>query len=194
MGNGVISEDQLAEKLVRAKKLMDKSGDTKPSRRAPAIREQQVNFNMDDYNLMEETEYLPDEVPPMAQPNVNVSKISQSRLPDAIKQAMIDHPISLNENMSLDVTQKAKLLMERDGTISKPAVKKTSATQMDSNSLVRMLTPIIENVVRKTLDDIVDKKLTQIIKAQEIATINENLIIQVGDSMFRGKITGVKKK
>ena len=54
------------------------------------------------------------------------------------------------------------------------------------------LTPIIENIIRKTLDEIVDKKLNQILTAHQTASLNENLVLKVGDSIFSGKITGVK--
>ena len=51
------------------------------------------------------------------------------------------------------------------------------------------ITMLIENTVRKVLDE----KLNQILTAQQTATINENLVLKVGDSIFKGKITGVNK-
>ena len=38
-----------------------------------------------------------------------------------------------------------------------------------------------------------DEKLTQILSAQQTQSINENLVLKVGDSIFKGKITGVNK-
>jgi hypothetical protein len=49
--------------------------------------------------------------------------------------------------------------------------------------------PIIENVVRKVMDE----KLNQILAAQQTQSVNENLVLKVGDSIFKGKITGVNK-
>ena len=43
-------------------------------------------------------------------------------------------------------------------------------------------------MVRKVLDE----KLTQILSANQLQTINENLVLKVGDSIFSGKITKVK--
>lgn len=186
MGNGVISSDDLAQRLVNAKKIMNKVENGNFSKTVSSIPQDNIveSVNIDALG------FLPDEQPPQ----MDTTRINQSKLPDAIKRAMIDHPIALNEGITMDVTQKARRLMEKDPSfVGKSQIKKGVTTQIDEGSLVRLLTPIIENVVRKTLDEIVDKKLTQIIKAQEISTLNENLIIKVGDSLFKGKITGVKK-
>jgi hypothetical protein len=48
---------------------------------------------------------------------------------------------------------------------------------------------LIENTVRKVMDE----KLNQILTAQQTTSINENLVLKVGDSVFKGKITGVNK-
>jgi hypothetical protein len=51
------------------------------------------------------------------------------------------------------------------------------------------ITILIENTIRKVMDE----KLNQILTAQTTSTINENLVLKVGDSIFKGKITGVNK-
>ena len=48
---------------------------------------------------------------------------------------------------------------------------------------------MIENTVRKVMDE----KLNQILTASTTASINENLVLKVGESIFKGKITGVSK-
>jgi molybdopterin-binding protein len=58
---------------------------------------------------------------------------------------------------------------------------------------INQLKPIIENIVRKTVTEILDTKLNQILTAQQTLSINENLVLKVGDSVFKGKITGVNK-
>ena len=57
------------------------------------------------------------------------------------------------------------------------------------NALSNALQILIENTIRKVLDE----KLSQILSAQETITINENLAIRVGDSVFKGKLTKVNK-
>jgi hypothetical protein len=51
------------------------------------------------------------------------------------------------------------------------------------------LSVLIENVVRKVMDE----KLNSFLSSQQTTSINENLVLKVGDSIFKGKITGVNK-
>ena len=82
--------------------------------------------------------------------------------------------------------------MESEGVATKKSTQQRSS-QVDSSDLVKQLTPIIENIVRKTVVEIMDSKLNQILTAQQTMSINENLVLKVGDSVFKGKITGVNK-
>lgn len=81
--------------------------------------------------------------------------------------------------------------MESQGIPTKTS--KTQSTQTSNPDLIKQLTPIIENVVRKTVTEILDSKLNQILTAQQTLSINESLVLKVGDSIFKGKITGVNK-
>ncbi len=60
-----------------------------------------------------------------------------------------------------------------------------STSNVDMNSIATL----IENTVRKVMDE----KLNQLLAAHQTSTINENLVLKVGDSIFKGKITGVNK-
>ena len=82
--------------------------------------------------------------------------------------------------------------MEAEGVTTKKSSQQRSP-QADTSDLVKQLTPIIENIVRKTVVEIMDSKLNQILTAQQTMSINENLVLKVGDSVFKGKITGVNK-
>jgi hypothetical protein len=80
--------------------------------------------------------------------------------------------------------------MEREGMITKKqnGSQSTNAS-FNTSDLISTLTPIIENVVRKVMDE----KLNQILSASQTQSMNENLVLKVGDSIFKGKITGVNK-
>ena len=120
----------------------------------------------------------------------------ESKLPEAIKRAMIDNPISqiaLTDSLDMNFVEKTRRLMESEGVSKKPSTQKQNTVQYESNDLIQQLTPIIENIVRKTIDDVMDRKLTQILTAQQTMSLNENLVLKVGDSIFKGKITGVNK-
>jgi hypothetical protein len=107
---------------------------------------------------------------------------------------MIDHPIeqmpsiSLNETLDMDFVKGARRLMEQEGASSKkqqPQQRQSVSSNIDMNAIATL----IENTVRKVMDE----KLNQILTAQQTQTISENLVLKVGDSIFKGKITGVNK-
>jgi hypothetical protein len=184
MSNGTISENDLMHRLVQAKKVMNKV-DT------GSYEKGQVNTDVlfsSPEDLSENTSVAPNPVR-MPAP-ANAAKIQQSKLPDAIKKAMMDNPIpqiSLNETLDMDFVKGAKKLMEREGLSSKTPQPKQAAPSVgiDMNAIA----VLIENTVRKVMDE----KLNQILSAQQTASINENLVLKVGDSIFKGKITGVNK-
>jgi hypothetical protein len=188
-GQGVISQNDLMMKLVQAKKVMNKV-ETGSFERG----------NVDESVLRADPEELSAQYnqQPQArssQPQqTNVSRIMESKLPDAIKKAMIDNPIpqiSLTDSLDINFVEKTKRLMESEGVSTKKTPNKQQSNSPSYNS--SDLVPIIENIVRKTVTEILDAKLNQILTAQQTLSINENLVLKVGDSIFKGKITGVNK-
>jgi hypothetical protein len=107
---------------------------------------------------------------------------------------MIEHPIeqmqsiSLNETLDMDFVKGAKRLMEQEGVSSKKP-QPQQRQQVTSNIDMNAIAVLIENTVRKVMDE----KLNQILTASQTSSINENLVLKVGDSIFKGKITGVNK-
>ena len=88
----------------------------------------------------------------------------------------------------MDFVKGAKRLMEQEGVSSKksqPQQRQPQSSNIDMNAIALM----IENTVRKVMDE----KLNQILSASTTASINENLVLKVGESIFKGKITGVSK-
>ena len=182
--NGPISSNDLMQKLAQAKKVMNKvdKGD---------FERGNINENVlfSSPEELAESQIEPRQVSASQVPNVD--KIQNSKLPDAIKKAMMENPIpqiSLSESLDMDFVKGAKKLMEKEGLSKKETpqrAQQTPTAQMDMNAIA----VLIENTVRKVLDE----KLNQILSAQQTQTINENLVIKVGDSIFKGKITGVNK-
>jgi hypothetical protein len=116
---------------------------------------------------------------PVGTPNVN--QIQNSKLPEAIKRAMIENPIpqiSLNDTLDMDFVKGAKRLMEQEGVSSKPT--QTKQTIVGGNIDMNAIAVLIENTVRKVMDE----KLNQILTASQTSSINENLFLMVGDSLF----------
>jgi hypothetical protein len=175
--NGPISSNDLMQRLTQAKKVMNKVD----------------SGNFERGNVSESVYMAPSEPIQQEQPvkKVSVDKIQNSKLPDAIKKAMIDNPIpqiSLSESLDMDFIKGAKKLMEQEGlsnTKQKPTQQTSSSKPIDMNAIAIL----IENTVRKVMDE----KLNQILSAQQTTSINENLVLKVGDSIFKGRITGVNK-
>jgi hypothetical protein len=188
-GQGAISQNDLMKKLVQAKKVMNKVD-------GGNFERGHVNSEM---LLSDPSELMESQLPQQTNTrpvsgNMNVDKIMNSKLSPAIKQAMIDHPIeqmqsiSLNETLDMDFVKGAKRLMEQEGVSSKksqPQQRQSSGGNVDMNAIA----VLIENTVRKVMDE----KLNQILTASTTSSINENLVLKVGDSIFKGKITGVNK-
>jgi hypothetical protein len=188
-GQGAISQNDLMKKLVQAKKVMNKVD-------GGNFERGHVNSEM---LLSDPSELMESQLPQQTNTRpvggyMNVDKIMNSKLSPAIKQAMIDHPIeqmqsiSLNETLDMDFVKGAKRLMEQEGVSSKksqPQQRQSSGGNIDMNAIA----VLIENTVRKVMDE----KLNQILSASTTSSINENLVLKVGDSIFKGKITGVNK-
>ena len=189
-GQGAISQNDLMKKLVQAKKVMNKVDGGNYERG-------HVNESM---LLSDPSELMESQIPQQANTrpvggNMNIDKIQNSKLPDAIKKAMIDHPIeqmqsiSLNETLDMDFVKGAKRLMEQEGVSSKKSQSQQRQSSGGSNIDMNAIAVLIENTVRKVMDE----KLNQILSASTTSSINENLVLKVGDSIFKGKITGVNK-
>jgi hypothetical protein len=191
-GQGTISENDLMRKLVNAKKVMNKVDGGNYQRG-------QVNESM---LLSDPSEAMGMQQAPQSSLTrpvsgpVNVDRIQNSKLPEAIKKAMIEHPIeqmpsiSLNETLDMDFVKGAKRLMEQEGVqVKKGQPLQRQQAPVTSNIDMNAIATLIENTVRKVMDE----KLNQILTAQQTQTISENLVLKVGDSIFKGKITGVNK-
>ena len=194
-----ITQNELMKNLVSARKIMSKvnTGDYEKG-------------NIDESLLTRGTEELLDDETP-AQPSIrpvgkaDPDKINQSRLPDAIKRAMIENPIpeiSLNDGLDIDFVAKTKKLMEDDGTIPTKRTSKSNTlnesrqVQTESRQVQtgnhQVNGSSLEKLIESTIRRVLDEKLTQILNAQDAVAINENLVIKVGESLFSGKITKVK--
>ena len=186
-GNGSISENDLMMKLVQAKKVMNKVDGGNFER--GHINETAL-FSSPEELMQSDVPNTPSKRP-VGTPSVD--KINNSKLPDAIKKAMIENPtpqISLTDTLDMDFVKGAKRLMEQEGVSSKKSTSGSTKTPAPvSNIDMNSISVLIENTIRKVLDE----KLNQILTAQQTASINENLVLKVGDSIFKGKITGVNK-
>lgn len=222
-----LSANELMQKLANAKKVMDKvnTGNYSEGNLDESLITSAYNESIDNSQLInniEENQIYDinedNQTPVIPRQTINIDKINESRLPDAIKQAMIERPIqqvqipSTNPSMlNNDIIKGARRLMEEDGTISNKktslpprAVNRPQLHENNYNSggisyvdAINLLKPLIENIIRESVDKIVDAKMEKLLEVQKYTSLNENLMIKVGDSIFKGNINGitnVKKK
>lgn len=184
-GQGSISSNDLMMKLVQAKKVMNKV-------EGGNFERGHVNESMlmsDPEEFINTQEPRQTSTRPVGSPNAD--RIQNSKLPDAIKKAMMENPIqqiSLNDTLDMDFVKGAKRLMEQEGVATRPSAQ-SKQTIVNNNIDMNAIAVLIENTVRKVMDE----KLNQILTASTTSSINENLVLKVGDSIFKGKITGVNK-
>ena len=198
--NGPITQNELMLRLANAKKVMNKveTGDytTGNINEASLVSDESDDYALADRMLTESEPVVPTTSAPVI---TDVDRINNSKLPEAIKRAMIENPIaqiSLNDSLNMDFVKKTKQIMESEGVSLKPTnrpaqrqpQRQTGGGSININEMAAALTPIIENIVRKVLDE----KLNQILTAHTTATINENLVLKVGDTIFKGKLTGAR--
>lgn len=195
---GPINENDLMKKLVNAKKVMNAvdGGNYKTGNIDP------MSFVQDSDNMVSEMPQTKNVARNVATNVVNEDKIRNSKLPDSIKEAMIKNPIptmdniSLTDGLDMSFMEGAKKLMEREGLSKKSSPSPQKTTQVNQQLLTESssdLRALIRETIKDTLEEIVDRKLELLLTASKTASINENLVLKVGDSIFKGKITGVNK-
>lgn len=192
---GPISANDLMAKLAKASKVMQKveGGDFSRGN----VNEAMLSDGYDDGAEYTQQQFSQPQLQQnqYSTPDFDVSKIQNSKLPDAIKKAMMENPISqisLGETLDMDFVKGAKRLIEQENRANNPTKPKQQSKPVQNvggNIDMNAIAILIENTVRKVMDE----KLNQILTAQTTSTINENLVLKVGDSIFKGKITGVNK-
>lgn len=132
--------------------------------------------------------------------NMSEEKIKNSNLPENIKQLMIENPIPTvdfgNDLPSGFIDEVAKKMEEQSqftagAQRTTKSVQTKQSTQSQPLTLNEDLKDFIKQTITETLSEIVDSKLDKLMETNK--QIDENLQIRVGDSMFIGKITDVRK-
>ena len=126
---------------------------------------------------------------PQTPPVMTEDRIKNSKLPDAIKDLMLKHPIkqpdSYSPSLSNDVIEKAARLMGENKTITQSSNKQNSSNTRPQNS---------NSELKKVVKEVLEELLTEhgIISESEQKT-EETFQFRVGKHVFEGKVTKVKK-
>ena len=188
------SENELIKKLMVSKAIMDKhngiprTNDGTRVMNTPSVESYEAPQAR--YNLPEE---FIQESKPIVKNNgpITEDRIMSSKLPDAIKQLMIEHPISQPNSMagptlSDDLIDKASRLMNSDASgkqVAKPSQKRNVSESIpDSGNLRIMLKEVVKEVLMENG-----------ILSESTQSSNESFTFKVGKHIFEGKVNKIKK-
>ena len=185
------SEQDLINRLMISKKIMEKSdqigrGQAIPS--TPTLEEYQPvsgNYNIPQEFLQESQQQKSYKTETPTQ-----DRILNSRLPDEIKQLMIQHPIqqptmgvNTGVGLSEDLVERASRLMNTEQQPKrKNVVNETKQTQTDNSD--------IRSIIRETVEDVLRENG---LIAESETKSNEVFKFRVGQHLFEGRVTNIKK-
>ena len=190
------------QKLAMSKKIMDASDKIKPGQAQGGLPMSE-NINAS-YNIPQDMLQPVPQQPTqqmaqaqqMSQPQpMTEDRIQNSKLPDEIKQLMMEHPIQQpnfgggGTVLSDDVIEGAQRLM---GKTPQQTVSENVSLPSPSNN--GDLKQMIRDVVRDTVRDVVREELQNAGMLTEGNTkTNESLQLRVGKHVFEGRVTKIKK-
>ena len=203
------NELSLMEKLVVSKKIMDAHNNTPrgnatsmASYNTPEVESFQpvgAKYNIPQEYLQESQSSEPylssiPKTPTMPQP-LTSDRVMSSKLPDAIKRLMIEHPIEVPNSMgggsvlSDELVEKASRLMNTDARGNQPTQQPKQVVREQSQSpnfnmkeLKSMLREVVEEVLQENG-----------ILSESEQKSNEVFSFKVGKHIFEGKVTKIKK-
>jgi hypothetical protein len=191
--------DSLIEKLMMSKKIMDRHNEMdKGIAPKPSRSNMSESYSSSEYSEapIPATYNIPEEFlssapqTPKAQPAIMTEdRIRNSKLPDAIKQLMMEHPIqqpqSYAPTLSNEVIEKAARLMGNN----KEIVVENKKQQPNSTSY-GISASDIKKIVRETVEEVLSENGLMVESTQKS---NEIMTIKVGKHIFEGKILKIKK-
>ena len=188
-------EQDLMQKLMISKKIMDKhngmsrnqSMEVSGGIAAPQVQ----NFQPVDAKYNIPSEFLGESTITPKKVNQEIpteDRILNSKLPDEIKKLMIEHPIDqptmgVNTNVGItnDLVERASRLMN---TQPKQNISESQPIQQTNSSLD------IKSIIKETVKEVL--KENGLLTESETKS-NEQFKFRVGQHLFEGKITKIKK-
>ena len=121
----------------------------------------------------------------VAPKNGRYPNMEKSKMPDAIKQAMMETPIDIPENPysvgSFDLEDVPELIEQPKQVVRETTQRKTS--NIDADTIRKIVREEIEDVVRDVVSEYLDKSL-----------VTEDIQIKVGETIFSGNLKPLPKK
>jgi hypothetical protein len=193
-----MNEQELMQKLMMSKAIMDKSENISPKRKLEQnyidedyeIQSSPAKYNIPQEFLSEESipqQYIPTSNPTKAVGVPSVDAIKNSKLPDEIKRLMIEHPIvqpnqGTGPTLSNELVEKASRLMGTSKKTQQTTQTKQNTEGLDYGKIQKM----IESAVNKAIKE--NGLLTESTEKS-----NESFSFRVGKHIFEGKVTKIRK-
>ena len=192
-------EQDLMQKLMISKKIMDKHNGIGRNKNTGGVMDsgmstpQVQNFQPVDAKYNIPSEFLGESTTVQKPKSFNneiptEDRIMSSKLPEEIKKLMIEHPIEqptmgVNTNVGItdDLVERASRLMD---TNPKQSINENKPKQQTSTSLD------IKSVIKETVKEVL--KENGLLTESESKS-NEQFKFRVGQHLFEGKITKIKK-
>jgi hypothetical protein len=188
--------NDLMQKLMVSKQIMDRHNDMdrgitpKKSNQQQLVREYDEAPIPSTYNIPEEYLSSSPQTPKSSTPVITEDRIKNSKLPDAIKKLMMEHPIQQQQQyqptLSNDIIEKASRLMGNH----KETVVENKTQYQPSNVNIGLSAEDIKKIVRETVEEVLSENGLMVESTQKS---NETMTIKVGKHIFEGKISKVKK-
>jgi len=121
----------------------------------------------------------------VAPKNGRYPNMEKSKMPDAIKQAMMETPIDIPENPysvgSFDLEDVPELVEQPKQVVRETTQRNTS--NINTDTIRQIVREEIEDVVRDVVSEYLDKSL-----------VTEDIQIKVGETIFSGNLKPLPKK
>lgn len=194
------SEDELLQRLVLSKKIMERH-DQMERGKTPA---QSINTPMlEDYQPINAKYNLPQDLiqedfqqsKPIPNPEIpTADRIAKSKLPDEIKKLMLEHPIDKpnmgmgSPTLSNELIDKASRLMGVDAS-GKQVQQQTKRKEIMTESLSSS-NEKLKDMLREVVEEVLHENGLLI---ESETNSNDVFKFRVGDHIFEGKVTKIKK-
>lgn len=182
--------DDLIQKLMISKKIMDRHSEMPRGQAIPeSISTPELQeFSVPNANYNIPQEFMSESIPKSA-PNGPPTKdrILNSKLPDEIKKLMLEHPINQPQQqgpvLSDELVEAASRLMKKESGTT----QQKKSTQLPPYSINP---DEIKRIVRETVEEVLSENGLLI---ESTNKADETIKFQVGQHIFEGKITKIKK-
>lgn len=181
--------NRLKEILNKSKAVMDKTeethGSTSQAPTANSYGEKEIPNLTEDYNKRNGSRTTQSVAPQGG----NYRNLKTSKMPKEILAAMVAHPIEIPEspNHTFQLEDVADLVNVNESPVSQPTLKDSRPspipTKVNSDSIRKIVREEIEGVVRKVVEEYLDKAL-----------ITEDIQIKIGNTVFSGNLKPLPKK